>query len=78
MPVSDIETNERLAEGTFSLPPNGRKTLGRLNIFYSEQRMLLISWEINGQKGYNHYLCGMPAFDFAQYQKWLKLLSQYD
>lgn len=76
--VSDIETNERLAEGTFSLLPNGRKTLGRLNIFYSEQRMLLISWEINGQKGYNHYLCGMPAFDFAQYQKWLKLLSQYD
>lgn len=23
--VSDIETNERLAEGTFSLPPNGVK-----------------------------------------------------
>ena len=76
--ISDIETGERLAEGAFSLPSNGYKTLGRLNMFYSAQRMLLISWEINGQKGYNHYLCGMPAFDFVQYQTWLKLLSQYD
>lgn len=75
--IVDIETEEMLEQGAFTLAPNGVKTLGKLHLFYSEQRMLLISWETEQGRGVNHYLCGMPAFDFARYQKWLERLKQY-
>ena len=74
--IQDIETQEVLEQGTFTVGPNGAEALGKLCLFYSEQRMLLISWETEQETGYNHYLCGMPAFSFDQYQKWLERLMQ--
>jgi hypothetical protein len=33
---------------------------------------LIFEWDINGEKGINHYLCGYPPFNLEKY----KLLMQ--
>ena len=76
--VEDIDTGERLSEGDFSVEPNTNFTLARLRMMYSDKRMLLITWEENGRKGFNHYLCGMPGFDFATYCRWLEKLQAHE
>ncbi len=45
-------------------------------MMYSDQRMLLIEWTIDGQKSYNHYLCGFPAFSLETYTEWLHKLQE--
>lgn len=68
--VSDIETGEILLNGNFISNPNANTKLSQLRIMYSEQRFLVIKWIIGKNIYYNHYLCGMPAFNFNQYCAW--------
>ena len=74
--VSDIETGEVIAEGGFNANANGKTGVTNFRMFYSEQRMLLIEWDIDGKKYYNHYLTGYPPFDFEKYKKWLNKLNE--
>lgn len=73
--VTDIDTGDVLAQGHYCVEPNGKAVLGAIRLMYSDQKMLLIAWEQDGRKHYNHYLCGLPGFSFAQYQCWLKKLN---
>jgi len=70
--VYDVDTNEVLAEGGFSVAPNRNQHFNNIPMMYSEKRMLIIEWSINGQTFFNTYLCGYPPFDFEQYKGWLK------
>lgn len=76
--VEDIETGEVFAEGDFEIEPNTNRTLTNIRMMYSDKRMLLITWEQNGEKGFNHYLCGMPGFDFKSYCRWLEKLQSLE
>ena len=69
--VKIAETNEILMEREFVAPKNTSKVLDYIDGYYYEKKLLLIEWEIDGEKGYNHYLCGTPAFDFEKCKKWL-------
>lgn len=73
--VTDGETDETLLCKDFSAAPNGTTEIAALPIFYSEHRMLLFTWEQNGRKGRNHYLCGYPPFSFEKYRA---LLEKHD
>lgn len=57
-----------IAEGTFYVGKNTLKKLYKLPMLYSDKRFLIIEWTLDGQNFYNHYLCGMPAFDLAWYR----------
>lgn len=69
--VFDIDTNETLAEGEFSVRPNTGEHLCGVRLYYSEQRFLVIKWTIDDKDYYNHYQCGRPPFNFAKYKECL-------
>ena len=69
--VYDITTKKVLSEGDFCVSTNENKELDKILLMYSDKSFLVIEWEINNHKFYNHYLCGMPGFDFSDYKKWL-------
>ena len=73
--VSDADTGEVLSSGFFHAGKNGTYKAAEFPVFYSEQKMLLIEWEINGEKGFNHYLCGYPAFSLQKYKEWVEKLG---
>ena len=74
--VSDIESDDCYAEGNFFAEPNCCKNLDTIRMMYSEQKMLLITWTIEGQTSYNHYLCGFPPFSLKKYAGWLDKLQK--
>lgn len=75
--ITDIETDEVIKSGEFSVASNGISRLGQLpKSFYCERRMLLIKWEIDGKTYYNHYLCGQVPFDIDMYKKCYEKLSK--
>lgn len=70
--VTDADTDQVIVERSFSARPNATNELCRLPMYYSEQRLLLIEWELeDGTVGYNHYLAGFPAFSLERYRAWL-------
>jgi len=73
--VMDIDTDEVLAQGSYTVAPNGNQTLCKIPMMYPEKRFLLIQWDNGDGPQYNHYLCGMPAFDFRQYKSWLSKMD---
>jgi beta-mannosidase len=66
------ETDEILFESGFEVGANQTKLLTRMPIYYSDHKFLIFEWDINGEKGINHYLCGYPPFNLEKY----KLLMQ--
>lgn len=74
--VRRIDGNAALLEGSFTINPNENTSLGALPMMYSEQGMLLIEWEIDGSRYFNHYLYGYPAFDLAAYKGWFQKLNR--
>ena len=74
--AEDIETGEVFAEGRYEVGKNENRAIANLRMMYSDQRMLLLTWkEDGGEEGFNHYLCGMPGFDFESYKRWLRKLQ---
>lgn len=70
--VYDIDDMKVLAEGNFEVKSNSNKVLSRIPLLYSDKKFLVIEWTADGKKYKNHYLCGMPGFDFETYKNWLK------
>jgi beta-mannosidase len=76
--VADGETGETLAAGGFSVEENGVSRAASLPASHSDKRLLLIRWEANGEKGANHYVCGLPPLSFSRYKAWLKIIREAD
>jgi beta-mannosidase len=71
--VIDADTGEKLVDQEFCASPNQNTDICRLPIFYSEQRLLLIVWQLeDGSTGQNHYLTGFPAFSLEKYRGWIE------
>lgn len=73
--VTDIDTGEVLAQGDYIVAANENQRLCTIPMHYSQKRFLLIRWDNGSGWQYNHYLCGMPGFDFRQYKVWLEKLN---
>ena len=43
---------------------------------YSEQKMLIIEWTVNGKTHFNTYLIGTPKYDLEQYKGWLNKINK--
>ena len=74
--VTDLMTGELFAEGGFSTPSDTAEEIASFPVCQGEQRMLLIEWECDGCKSFNHYLLGNPPFKPEQYLQWLDKLDQ--
>lgn len=70
--VTDAESGEVLFAGGFSIAPNSNRKIKKYDFMYSDKKMFFIKWELSdGTKGFNHYLAGMPPFDFEKYRKFI-------
>ena len=70
--VVDGQTEQVLLEGDFTAKANASSPVGKLPVYYSEHKYLLIRWQVNGQEGCNHYICAHPPLDFDTYVAFLK------
>ena len=66
--VKDAETDEVLLKSGFEIGANQSELLIRMPIYYSDHKFLIFEWDINGEKGINHYLCGYPPFNLEKYK----------
>jgi len=74
--VWDADSRLSLARGSLELPPNQNWQVARIREFASEQRLLLLEWEVNGQRYGNHYLAGSPPFHLPRYCAWLEQIAR--
>ncbi len=74
--VYDIDSGEVLFQKDFIAAPNTNTNLGKINMMYSEKRMLIIKWETDSKEAFNTYLCGTPAFSLEQYKCWLAKIDK--
>ena len=70
--VRDAETDEILYEADFTAEKNTSTLLVKLPTYYSEHKILIFEWEANGERGFNHYLCGYPPFSLDKYKLLMK------
>lgn len=72
--VKDAEDGSILMQGNFKAGMNRNTSLGKLDLFYSDKKMLIAEWEVDGVGGFNHYLAGYPPFNLRKYkdlmEKW--------
>lgn len=73
--VKDAESGEILHGADFEAKENASTVLAKLPTYYSEKKMLIIEWEVDGGVGYNHYTCGYPPFSLESYKR---LIKQYN
>jgi len=74
--VYDLDTEEVLLDMPFAAAPNANTGLDEIPAWHSEQRMLIIAWEVDGKRSFNTYLTGTPAYDFAKYKQWLQKIAK--
>ena len=73
--IIDTDTDTVIFEGNFTCPKNSTKELTKLKIFFSEQKILIFEWDIDGKLGLNHYLAGFPPFSFEKYKSVIQKYS---
>jgi len=73
--VTDADTKDVLAEGSAVICANGIQNADSIRLYYSDKKMLLIDYEVDGVKHKNHYLCGLPPFSPEHYRKWYGMLE---
>ena len=56
-------------EGDFTAEKNKATVIAQIPVYYSEKKILIFEWEANGERGWNHYLCGMPPFSLNEYKE---------
>ena len=66
--VKDAISDEVLYSGDFTAKVNTSTNIVNLPIYYSEKRILIFEWECDGERGFNHYLCGYPPISFEMYK----------
>jgi len=75
--IRDADSDAVLLDGAAEAGPNENRALGAVPVSRGHQRLFLIEWELNGEKGHNHYLLGAPPFDLSRYKAWLPRLVPF-
>ncbi len=67
--VTDTSTGEVIYTGEFEACANTCTKIARIPVYHSEQKILYFEWEVDGERGFNHYLCGYPPISFEMYKE---------
>ena len=70
--VKDGSTEQIIYEADFTAAVNTTTKITELPIYYSEQKILIFEWECDGERGFNHYLCGYPPISLDMYKTVMK------
>ena len=70
--VIDAESNKEIVGGCSTIGKNEKINLSKLPADIKEHGLYYIEWELNGEKCYNHYLYGEPAFDYKTVMNWFE------
>jgi len=76
--VWEADSAETLLETDFQVAANVNAPLGCISVTAGQQRLFLVAWESDGERGANHYLLGKPPFELARYQAWLPQIAKLD
>ena len=69
--ISSTEyTGEVLFESEFNASKNSSTPLGEIRTMYSEQKLLIIKWTVDGKEYINHYACGQVPMSLNKWKKW--------
>jgi beta-mannosidase len=74
--IWDIDTQEVILDGVFTVPANQNWQVGVIRTFASEQGFYRVEYQVNGETYHNHYLVGSPPFELERYKEWLKKYNQ--
>ena len=74
--VYDLDSGETFDEGSFRVDANAATTVKQIRISQGRARMLVVEWETDGRKCFNHYALGFPPVSLKQYHGWLQTLNQ--
>ncbi len=67
--ITCVDDGKVYAEGSFSVKPNANKVINTVKVMYSDKKLFIIEWTLDdGTSGKNHYLAGMPPFDYQVYK----------
>lgn len=73
--VWDGDTDEMLYAGNAIAKANVSSKIASIRVSYGDQRLLLMTWKINGITFGNHYVLGTPPLPWTRYTAWLKKIS---
>jgi len=73
--IEDADAGVVVAEGSFTAPANQNWQVAQLRTYASDQRLYLITWEVNGRRYGNHYLAGHPPLELERYRTWLAAIA---
>ena len=73
--IEDADAGAVVAAGSFTAPANQNWQVATLRTYASDQRLYLITWEVNGRRFGNHYLAGHPPLALERYRTWLAAIA---
>ena len=73
--VRDALSDEILCECDFVALKNASTPIAKIPVYYSEQKVLFFEWTVDGERGFNHYLCGHPPISFERYRRVLEKMK---
>ena len=76
--IWDGETGETISGGHFVSPANENAHIANIQASQGEKRLILIEWEIEGKKSFNHYVLGHAPMELERYKNWLKTIAGLD
>lgn len=69
------DCEEELLGGDFSVAPNATASVATLPPS-DEQALLILEWQVEGRRGFNHFVRGAPPFSFEPYRAWCQYLRR--
>lgn len=73
--VQDADSQEMVVAGNFTVAANQNWRVGRIRTYASDQRLYLITWQVDGQTYGSHYLAGYPPISLERYRRWLPAIA---
>ena len=73
--VKDAHSGELVHECDFVAVANASTLIAKLPIYYSDRRILIFEWVMDGESGFNHYVCGYPPISLEEYKKFLERIG---
>lgn len=73
--VFDALTDEILLTTEFCAKQNSTTPIGKIPVFYSHHKFLIIKWKTEDVQDFNHYMMGYPPFSLEDYKKFMEQLK---
>jgi len=76
--ITDADTGDILISGQKTAAANKNTPAGGMRIPMSAKKLLLIKYEVNGVKRFNHFITGAPPYSVQTLRRWYEIIKSYD